>query len=95
MPDSEPDMTKYQLASTMLAYINNLNGISDGLNFVEDFDDVNVHRDVFKLIFYTMGQNQHYEMMTGSLSLNPFLGTAAHIELRWCRRNAARQRMER
>ncbi len=67
VPGSEPDMTKYQLASTMLAYINNPNGISDGLNFVEDFDDVNVYKDVFKLIFYTMGQDQHYEMMTGSL----------------------------
>jgi len=67
VPGGEPDMTKYQLASTMLAYINNPNGISDGLNFVEDFDDVNVYKDVFKLIFYTMGQDQHYEMMTGSL----------------------------
>lgn len=28
IPGSEPDMTKYQLASTMLAYINNPNGIS-------------------------------------------------------------------
>lgn len=67
VPGGEPDMTKYQLAATMLAYINNPNGISDGLNFVEDYDDVNVYKDVFKLIFYTMGQDQHYEMMTGSL----------------------------
>ena len=67
VPGGEPDMTKYQLASTMLAYINNPNGISDGLNFVEDYDDVNVYKDVFKLIFYTMGQDQHFEMMTGSL----------------------------
>lgn len=67
VPGGEPDMTKYQLASTMLAYINNPNGISDGLNFVEDYDDVDVYKDVFKLIFYTMGQDQHFDMMTGSL----------------------------
>ena len=36
----KPDMTDYQLASSLLAYINNPNGISDGLNYVEDCEDV-------------------------------------------------------
>src|SRR5699024_1924412 len=30
----KPDMTNYHLASSLLAYINNPNGISDGLNYV-------------------------------------------------------------
>lgn len=68
IPGSEPDMTDYQLASTMLAYINNPNGITDGLNLiVEDYDDVNVYKRVFKRIFEVMKQNQHYDMMTATI----------------------------
>lgn len=47
----KPDMTDYQLASSLLAYINNPNGISDGLNYVEDCDDVEAYKRVFKMIF--------------------------------------------
>lgn len=61
----KPDMTDYQLASSLLAYINNPNGISDGLNYVEDFEDVDVYKRVFKMIFEALGQSQHYKMMTG------------------------------
>ena len=61
-------MTDYELASTMLAYINNPNGITDGLNLVvEDYDDVNLYKRVFKQIFYVMRQNQHYDMMTAAI----------------------------
>ena len=61
-------MTDYELASTMLAYINNPNGITDGLNFVvEDYDDVNLYKQVFKQIFYVMHQDQHYDMMTAAV----------------------------
>ncbi len=61
----KPDMTDYQLASSLLAYINNPNGISDGLNYVEDCDDVEAYKRVFKMIFEALHQSQHYEMMTG------------------------------
>ena len=61
----KPDMTDYQLASSLLAYINNPNGISDGLNYVEDCDDVEAYKRVFKMIFEVLQQSQHYQMMTG------------------------------
>ena len=63
----QPDMTDYQLASSLLAYINNPNGISDGLNYVEDCDDVDSYKRVFKLIFEALGQSQHYDMMTSKI----------------------------
>jgi wobble nucleotide-excising tRNase len=59
-----PDMTNYQLASSLLAYINNPNGIIDGLNYVEDCDDLEAYKRVFEMIFDVLGQKQHYEMMT-------------------------------
>ena len=62
----KPDMTDYQLASSLLAYINNPHGISDGLNYVEETDDVEAYKRVFKLIFYALDQDQHYDMMTGT-----------------------------
>lgn len=61
----KPDMTDYQLASSLLAYINNPNGISDGLNYIEDCDDVDAYKRVFKMIFEVLQQSQHYQMMTG------------------------------
>ena len=61
----QPDMTDYQLASSLLAYINNPNGISDGLNYVEDCEDVDAYKRVFRMIFDALGQGQHYKMMTG------------------------------
>ena len=61
----KPDMTDYQLASSLLAYINNPYGISDGLNYVEDCEDVEAYKRVFQLIFNALGQSQHYKMMTG------------------------------
>lgn len=61
----KPDMTDYQLASSLLAYINNPNGISDGLNYVEDCGDAEAYKRVFQMIFDALGQSQHYKMMTG------------------------------
>lgn len=61
----KPDMTDYQLASSLLAYINNPNGISDGLNYVEDCEDAEAYMRVFQMIFDALGQSQHYKMMTG------------------------------
>lgn len=64
----QPDMTDYQLASSLLAYINNPNGISDGLNYVEDCEDAEAYKRVFQMIFDALGQSQHYKMMTGQRS---------------------------
>lgn len=61
----KPDMTDYQLASSLLAYINNPNGISDGLNYMEDCEDAEAYKRVFQMIFDALGQSQHYKMMTG------------------------------
>ena len=45
--------------------LNNPNGISDGLNYVEDCEDVEAYKRVFKMIFDALDQSQHYKMMTG------------------------------
>ena len=61
----KPDMTDYQTASSLLAYVNNPNSIGDGLNFVEDFENADALKRAFKMIFDAMGHSQHYKMMTG------------------------------
>ena len=58
-------MDKYNIASLMLQYINNPKGISDGLDYVEDYDNAEQYKEVFKLIFEVMHQNKHYNMMMG------------------------------
>ncbi len=64
--EGEPsDMTDYQLASSLLAYLNNPNGIRDGLNVVEYCEDTDAYKRVFKMIFEALGQSRHYKMMTG------------------------------
>lgn len=61
-----PDYTKYHLARAMLSYINaNSVGFSDGLNYVDDCTDIALYKDVFKLIFEALEQEQHYKMMMG------------------------------
>ncbi len=57
-------MTNYQLASSLLAYINNPNGISDGMNYVENCDDVDAYKRVFQMAFEALGHSQYYGMMT-------------------------------
>ncbi len=64
--DDNPNMEKYHLASAMLTYISNTTSVSDGLNYVEDYDDVNLYKTVFKLIFEALNQEQHYNMMMGT-----------------------------
>ena len=61
----KPDYERYHLASAMLSYINNPHGISDGLNYVEDCEDAEQYKAVFKLIFESLHQEQHYNMMMG------------------------------
>lgn len=61
----QPDMTDYRLASSILAYTNNPDGIGDELNYVESFDDAEAYKRVFRTIFEVLGQSRHYKMMTG------------------------------
>lgn len=61
----QPDYSRYHLAASMLSYINNPTGISDGLNYVEDCVDAEQYKTVFKLIFESLHQEQHYKMMMG------------------------------
>ena len=37
--------------------------MSSEMRNIENFNDVNVYKDVFKLILCTMSQDQHYEMI--------------------------------
>lgn len=57
-----PDYTRYHLASAMLSYLD-LTGPADGLHYVQECDDAEKYKAVFKLIFEAMGQDQHYQMM--------------------------------
>jgi wobble nucleotide-excising tRNase len=61
------NMDKYNLASLMLQYINNPNGIGGGLTYVEYYDNAEQYKEVFKLIFKAMHQDQHYNMMMGTM----------------------------
>jgi len=66
--DGSLDYSKYHLASAMLSYItNSTTGITDGLNLVDEYADADLCKDVFKMIFETLGQEQHYKMMTAGL----------------------------
>lgn len=59
----KPDMTEYHLAESLLAFISSSHGIMDGVNYVDDCEDVDAYRRVFKNIFEVLGQDQHYRMM--------------------------------
>lgn len=56
--------TGYHLATPMRFYINvNSVGFSEGLNYVGDCADITLYKDVYKLIFEVLEQEQHYKMM--------------------------------
>lgn len=58
-----PDMTRFHLAKSMLAYMHSSNTFNDGLNFVDESMDCDQYRDVFKTIFEVLDQSQHYIRM--------------------------------
>ena len=60
-----PDYEKYHLASALLQYLNSTTGIGDELFLSDDGMDVERHKEVFKDIFVSLGQDQHYNMMMG------------------------------
>lgn len=60
----KPNYDRYHLASALLSYIDDSPAaISDGLNYVEDGTDIEQYKAVFRLIFESMHQEQHYKMM--------------------------------
>lgn len=60
------DNTRYDMASTMLSYIDAASyGVNDGLHYVDDGIDVELYRETFRMIFEHMHQEQHYNMMMG------------------------------
>lgn len=58
-----PDMTRFHLAKSMLAYMHSTDTFNDGLNFVDESMDCDQYRDVFKTIFEVLDQSQHYNRM--------------------------------
>ncbi len=50
---------KYHLAKALLHYVSSPSGIDD------ECMDSETHRTVFRLIFESMKQDQHYKMMMG------------------------------
>lgn len=62
----KPNYDRYNLASSMLTYMNDGPAvISDGFNYIDDDSDVEQCKKVFELIFTAMHQEQHYKMMMG------------------------------
>lgn len=58
-----PDMTRFHLAKSMLAYMHSSDTFNDGLNFVDESVDCDQYRDVFETIFDVLDQSQHYNRM--------------------------------
>ena len=64
--DGNDDEEKFQLASAMLAYINASSiGMNEGMDYVEECLNATECRNIFKMIFESMNQKQHYDMMMG------------------------------
>jgi len=64
LPDGSVDKTVYNLASAMVAVLNvGARGFNDGLFFDASAVDPQQLRTVFQRIFFSAGQEQHYEMM--------------------------------
>ena len=64
--DGNDDEEKFQLASAMLAYINaNSIGMNEGIDYVEECLNAAECRKIFEMIFESMNQKQHYDMMMG------------------------------
>ncbi len=69
-PVSSMDSSVLFIVSTLVREMvgvcfNNSVGFSDGINFVDDCTYISLYRDVFKLIFEALEQEQHYKMMMG------------------------------
>ena len=63
---AQPDYEQYHLADALLQYLNSTTGIGDELFLSDDGMSVEQHKEVFKNIFVSLGQDQHYNMMMGT-----------------------------
>lgn len=64
--DENADRSRYHLADSMLAYLSTQSfGYNDGMHFIEIAGDAQQCKDVFKLLFECLGQDQHYRKMMG------------------------------
>ena len=63
-PDGTENREKQHLLNALLRYIGAENQrFNDGLDYVEDAENIDQIRYTFKLIFDVMEQTQHYDMM--------------------------------
>ncbi len=63
--DGKPNYDKYHLAKALLHYVSSPSGIGDEMFIDDECMDSETHRTVFRLIFESMKQDQHYKMMMG------------------------------
>lgn len=64
--DGNEDEEKFQLAAAMLSYINTSStGMYDGIDYVDGCLNTAECKAVFEMIFESMEQKQHYDMMMG------------------------------
>lgn len=64
--NGKEDYTQYHMVSAMLSYICASSiGINDSINYVDNQIDVDQCREIFKMIFTLMNQEQHYNLMMG------------------------------
>lgn len=61
----KPNYDKYHLAKALLHYVSSPSGIGDEMFIDDECMDSETHRTVFRLIFESMKQDQHYRMMMG------------------------------
>lgn len=62
--DENADRCKYLLAASMLSYLSTQSfGYNDGMHFIESACDAGQCKEVFKLLFECLGQDQHYNKM--------------------------------
>ena len=63
--DGKNDYTKYYLATYMLSYVGSQSSADNISDCVDDYKDVTQHMTVLRLIFESLHQERHYNMMMG------------------------------
>ncbi|MCC8183085.1 MAG: AAA family ATPase [Clostridiales bacterium] len=64
--DDRTDTANYEMALSLLSGIDGAGSMKDEPDYVEDTDDIDAYRRIFRLIFEALGQTQHYDMMMGT-----------------------------
>lgn len=66
VPGEDGGRPAYPLAASLLAFAGTPSGMDGGMGLVEEDGGAGAYKRVFKLIFETLGQTRHYDMMTGA-----------------------------